>query len=116
MPDRVRPIPAVKAAVQVRARHSVERGKENFHRVRGSRALLGWYAIKLAAIARGEHNSLIENSALAQFFRCRNCLLGAERHAFANLNRRRVMAAPDERNVNFSRAGASRVGKRWHAS
>jgi hypothetical protein len=78
--------------------------------------LLGWNAIKLAAIARGENHGFVENSALAQFFGRGNRLLGAEGDAFANLNRRRVMAAPDERNVNFSRAGASRVGKRWHAS
>src|SRR4029077_12984471 len=109
MPNRVRSAPAVQTAVQIGARHAVKRRKENFHGVRRSWALVRWNAVELAAIASGEHHSFVKNSALAQLLRCCNGLLGAKGHPLANSPRRRVMPAPDQRDVNSPRAGAFRV-------
>ena len=122
MTHRVRPGPAIGAAVDLRAGNSVIRREEVLQRLGDRSGGSVGDAVQFAAIARREHDRLLENSLPAQLGGGLQRLLLRECDALAQLNRRGAMIAPDQHDVDTPASAALgaagspglRIGRRGH--
>src|ERR1035441_3422265 len=102
MADGVRPDPAVGASLDFRARDTVIRREEVFHRLGDCRSRLAGDSVQLAAIAGGHDNHFFENPAAAQLACGVQSLLRSKRDALAKLDRSGAMIAAEQRDLNVA--------------
>src|ERR1700730_17250472 len=114
MTHSIRPDPAINPSVEFGARDAVEGGEEIFHGLGDGDPNFGRDSVELAAIAGGNDHGFFDNPLAAELVGRIERLPRGKGEAFAEFDRRRAMAATDERNLYSPCDHVSRVGRSGH--
>src|ERR1700730_659074 len=114
MPHSIGPDRAINPSVQFRAGDAVEGSEEVFHGLGDGDPNFGRYSVEFAAIAGGNYHGFFDNPLATELVGSIERLLRGKRDAFAEFDRRRAMAATDERNLYSPCDHVSRVGRSGH--